>query len=255
MTDDPDYVLINRIHWDKHAHAWAEGGAIAWTSEPTWGMWQVPESSLRLLPENMTGMRAVELGCGTAYISAWMARRGASCVGIDNSAGQLATARRLADEHGVDLELIHANAEQVPYADESFDFAVSEYGVAIWADPHTWIPEAHRVLKPGGRLVFLGNHPLAMLVQDFNSDDPLTTTLMQPYFGMHRIDWDDGADQGVEFNLTISDWITLFLDTGFDIVSYHELRCPDRGDEVRFYVTKDWAHDYPSEQVWNLRKR
>lgn len=254
MTE-PDYVLTNRAHWDKHAHAWVEGGEIAWVSDPTWGMWQIAESELGLLPEDMAGMRAVELGCGTGYISAWMARRGASVVGIDSSERQLATARRLADEHGIDLELIHGNAELVPYADESFDFAVSEYGVAIWADPHKWIPEAHRVLKSGSRLVFLGNHPLTVLVQDFRSDEPLTKTLMQPYFGMHRIDWDDGADQGVGFNLTISDWIELFHETGFDVVSYHELQSPTRGEEVSYFVSKDWANDYPSEQIWNLRKR
>ncbi len=254
MTE-PDYVLINRAHWDKHAHEWIAGGERAWGAEPAWGMWQIPDAELNLLPENMAGMRAVELGCGTGYISAWMARRGASVVGIDNSERQLATAQRLAAEHGIDIDFIHGNAERVRFDDESFDFAVSEYGVAIWADPLKWIPEAHRVLKPGSRLVFLGNHPLTMLVQDFRSDEPLTRTLMEPYFGLHRVDWDDGTDQGVEFNLTISDWISLFHFTGFDIVSYHELQAPAPGNEIRFYVSQDWAHDYPSEQVWNLRKR
>ncbi len=250
----PDYVLTNRAHWDRNADAWVAGGEIAWTSQPTWGMWQIPESELHLLPDDMSGMRAIELGCGTGYVSAWMARRGASVVGIDNSERQLATAQRLADEHGVDLELLHGNAEQVPYADGSFDFAVSEYGVAIWADPFKWIPEAHRVLKPGGELVFLGNHPISILVQDLSSEDPLTTTLMHPYFGMHRLDWDDGEDPGVGFNLTISDWIRLFRETGFEIVAYHELQAPEPGEEIRFYVSADWAHAYPSEQVWHLRK-
>lgn len=253
--DLPDYVLTNRAHWDRHADWWVGPGERHWQSEPTWGLWAIPEAELCLLPSDMTGMRAIELGCGTGYVSAWMARRGASCVGIDNSERQLATARRLADEHGVPLELIHGNAEEVPYDDGTFDFAISEYGVAIWADPYKWIPEAHRVLKSGARLVFLGNHPLTMLVQDFSSDDPATRTLMRPYFGMHRVDWDDGEDHGVEFNLTISDWISLFADTGFEIVGYHELRSPEPGEEVRFYASKDWAHDYPSEQVWDLRKR
>ena len=97
----------------------------------------------------MTGTDAIELGCGTAYISAWMVRRGARVVGIDVSEEQLATARRLATEHDRDLELIHCNAEAVPYPDESFDFAISEYGAAIWADPYKWIPEAWRLLRPG----------------------------------------------------------------------------------------------------------
>ena len=60
-------------------------------------------------------------------------------VGIDNSAAQLATARRLQREHGLELTLIHGNAEQVPYPDASFDLAISEYGACLWADPYRWV--------------------------------------------------------------------------------------------------------------------
>ena len=254
MDNLPDYVLTNRAHWDKHAHRWVAMGERAWKGEPSWGMWSIPESELRLLPEDMTGMDSIELGCGTGYISAWLARRGARIVGIDNSEGQLATARRLAEEHGVEFELIHGNAEVIPFPDESFDFAVSEYGVAIWADPYVWVPEAHRVLRPGGRLVMLGNHPIVELTMPLDADEPAGLTLRNPYFGMHRMDWDDGEDTGVEFNLPISEWMRLFRDTGFEILAYHELQAPEPGEEVRFFATADWAHAYPSEQVWSLRK-
>ncbi len=255
MGDLPDYVQLNRDHWNKHAAGWVEMGERAWVSEPSWGIWSIPESELRLLPDDMTGMRTIELGCGTGYVSAWMIRRGAEAVGIDVSEEQLATARRLADEHGVDVTLIEGNAESLPYPDESFDLAVSEYGAAIWADPYVWIPEAWRVLKPGGELVLLGNHPLVMLTQPLDEDVPAMRTLLHPYFGMHRFDWDDGEDQGVDFNLTISAWHKLFADVGFEFLEYHELQSPQRGEEVRFYATADWAHDYPTEQVWKVRKR
>ncbi len=256
MTDLPDYVLKNRAHWDRHADQWVAGGERAWVGNPSWGIWGIPEADLQLLPGDMTGMRAIELGCGTGYVSAWMAQRGASVVGIDNSERQLATARRLAGEHGVDLELIHGNAEEVPFPDGHFDYAISEYGVAIWADPYKWIPEAHRVLVPGGGLVFLGNHPLVMITQRNDSDAPVGTELLYPYFGMHRIDWhDENGDEGTEFNLTISDWVSLFNTTGFDIVEYHELQSPTAGPEIRFYASMDWAHAFPTEQVWVLRKR
>ena len=256
MNDQPDYVYKNRTHWDTYAHQWVAAGERNWVSEPSWGMWGIPESELLLLPQDMTGMKTVELGCGTGYVSGWMARRGASVVGIDNSEAQLATARRLADEHGIELKLIHGNAEQVPYPDGHFDFAISEYGVAIWADPFKWIPEAHRVLRPGGTLVFLGNHPFVMITQIPESGEPASNELRSPYFGMHRVDWqDEDGDAGTEFNLTISGWIRLFAETGFDVVAFHELQSPTRGEEVRFFASMDWAHDYPSEQVWVLRKR
>ena len=150
----PEHVVENRRYWDEMAEDWVVAGEMAWqASEPFWGIWQHPERALRLLPEDMSGMRAIELGCGTGYVSAWLARRGAHVVGIDNSEQQLATAARLAAEHGVPLTLHHGNAESVPYPDRSFDFAISEYGAAIWCDPHVWIPEAKRILRPGGDLV------------------------------------------------------------------------------------------------------
>ncbi|MFN7974378.1 MAG: class I SAM-dependent methyltransferase [Acidobacteriota bacterium] len=105
------------------------------------------------------------LGCGTGYVSAWLARRGARAVGIDNSPAQLASARQFQDAHGLPFPLIHGDAEHLPFADASFDHAISEYGAAIWCDPRVWIPEAARVLRPGGRLSTCG-HVLLMLAMD-----------------------------------------------------------------------------------------
>lgn len=255
MSEHPDYVLTNRSYWDSQAPKWVEMGERGWTETPTWGIWGTPETELELLPEDMTGMRAIELGCGTAYVCAWMARKGAECVGVDNSERQLDTARRLADEHDVEIELIHGNAEDVPYPDDSFDFAISEYGAAIWADPYEWVPEAARLLRPGGELSFLGHHPLVMLAQRREGSDEVTRELLYPYFGLHRVDWTEGDDQGTEFNLPISDWLNLFDETGFEVVSFHEIQSPERQAETRFYVSADWAHDFPSEQAWRLRKR
>ena len=75
-------------------------------------------------------MDTIELGCGTAYISAWLARRGARPVGIDITPAQLETARRMQGEFGLDFPLLEASAEDVPLPDESFDLAISEYGAS-----------------------------------------------------------------------------------------------------------------------------
>src|SRR5215467_10850269 len=84
------YTDHNRAHWDKHAGARVSHGAERWRrTEPVWGQWARPDSELGLLPETMESLDAIELGCGTAYISGWMARRGATVVGIDNSARQI----------------------------------------------------------------------------------------------------------------------------------------------------------------------
>jgi SAM-dependent methyltransferase len=253
-----EHVAENRRHWDSMADQWVAAGERAWASdEPTWGMWEIPESELRLLPEELDGTVAVELGCGTAYWSAWLTRRGARAVGIDNSSRQLETAHRLAAQHGTDITLLHGNAESVPYPDASFDLAFSEYGAAIWCDPERWIPEAHRLLRPGGTLIFLGNHPLAMVCQPLDGSGPATDRLERPYFGLGRLDWRDATEDpgGIEFNLPISEWVALFRRTGFDIVDYREIQAPEPSAEVRYFASAEWSHHYPSEQVWKLRKR
>jgi SAM-dependent methyltransferase len=254
----PEHVAVNRVHWDAQAPEWIAPAERNWVAaEPDWGIWGTPESTLRLLPEDMTGLDAIELGCGTAYVGSWMARRGARVVGIDNSEQQLDTARRLARAHGVELTLLHGNAETVPYEDGSFDFAISEYGAAIWCDPYVWIPEAHRLLRPGGALVFLGNTPLTQICTPLDGSVPCTERLERGYFSLHRLDWRDAVDDpgGIEFNLPVSRWFRLFRETGFEVVDYIEIQAPEPGPEINFFVTADWAHRVPSEQVWKLRKR
>jgi SAM-dependent methyltransferase len=174
------------------------------TNEITWGIFGVPETELKALPEDVAGMDVIELGCGTAYISAWLARRGGRPTGIDNSAEQLSTARSLQEQHDLHFPLIHGNAEATGLPDASFDLAVSEYGASIWADPYCWIPEAARLLRPGGELVFLTNGTLWILtVPDTEEEGPVTERLRRPYFGMHRFEWPE--DPGVEFHLGFGD--------------------------------------------------
>ena len=258
MTELPEYIKVNRQHWDDAAHEWVEGGERAWaTDAPTWGMWGIPDADLGLLPVDMSGMRAIELGCGTGYISAWLAKRGASVVAIDNSAKQLETANRLNDQYDLDIEFIHGIAESVDYPDESFDYAVSEYGAALWSDPYVWIPESHRLLKPGSELVFLSSTTLAAICSPLDGSLPTSETLQRPYFGVHTFDWRNAIDDpgGIEFHLTTSDWIHLFNDTGFEILDFFELQAPHDGDEINYFATATWSRKWPSEQVWKLRKR
>jgi SAM-dependent methyltransferase len=250
-----DHVLINRKNWDTEAPNWVEGGRQNWAQdEPSWGIWSVEESELHLLPEQMNGLDAVELGCGTGYVSSWMVRRGARVVGIDNSREQLRTARMLQREFGVEFPLIHADAERTPFEAESFDFAISEYGAAIWCDPYRWIPEAARILRPGGRLVFLGNSVLFMLVTpELESDGPARECFLRDFFGMHRFEWTDYPS--VEFHLGHGDLIRLFRANGFEVEDLIEVR-PHEGATTRHELaTLEWSRRWPVEEVWKVRKK
>ena len=258
MTRDsgelPEHVRRNRAHWDILADQYVDNAERKWASdEISWGIWSIPESEVGLLP-SVTGLDVIELGCGTAYVSAWLARRGARPVGIDNSPRQLETARRMQHKHGIEFPLLLGYAEQVPLPDASFDLAISEYGAAIWADPYRWIPEAARLLRPGGQLILLGNGTILMMcVPELEADDPATDRLLRPYFGMHRFEWPD--EDSVEFHLGYGDWIRLLRASGFEIEDLVELR-PPAGATTRYpFVTAEWASRWPSEEVWKARRR
>jgi SAM-dependent methyltransferase len=257
VTELPDHVARNRAHWDRHAEDWVEPGRRNWTApEPSWGIWEIPESELRLLPADLAGLDTIELGCGTGYVSSWLARRGARAVGIDNSAAQLATARRFQEEFGVGFELIHGDAERVPYPDASFDLAISEYGAAIWCDPYAWVPEAARLLRPGGRLVFLGNHSILQLcAPDVEPQQPAGDRFQRDYFGLHRLEWTEEDDDSVEFALPYGEWFRLLRESGFELLDLHELRAPADATRDFSFVTADWARRWPSEHVFVARKR
>ncbi|MCU0504539.1 MAG: class I SAM-dependent methyltransferase [Chloroflexi bacterium] len=248
----PPHATANRAYWTAVAPAYAEAGAREWASEPSWGIWGIPESELHLI-DDVEGLDAIELGCGTAYVSAWLARRGARPVGVDITEAQLATARRLQEQHGLAFPLIHASAEDVPLPDASFDLAISEYGASIWCAPERWIPEAARLLRPGGRLVFLVNGTLLMLASPDDGSVPAADRLLRPYFGMHTFAWPD--DGSVEFHLGYGDMIRLLRSCGFEVEDLRELQAPDGATAPVPHVTPAWARRWPSEEVWLARKR
>ena len=249
----PDHVARNRVYWDRRAAEYEHPGRRNWASdEPRWGIWGVPESQVGMLPADVAGLDVIELGCGTGYVSAWLARRGARPVGIDNSEVQLETAKRFQREFGLEFPLLHGNAEEVPFPDESFDLAISEYGASIWCDPYRWIPEAARLLRPAGRLIFLGNGALMMLCAPDDEDLPATDRLLRPYFGMHRFEWPD--DDSVEFHLPHGEMIGLLRRSGFEVEELVEIRPPD-GSVTRYpYVTLEWAQKWSCEEAWKARK-
>lgn len=252
-----EHVEVNRAHWDRVAEDWVAMGEREWrAAAPTWGLWGVPETELRLLPERLDGIDAIELGCGTGYVSGWLARAGARVVGIDVSREQLATARRLAGEHGADVSFLEADAEAVPLPDASFDLAVSEYGASLWCEPSAWLTEAFRLLRPGGRLAFLTTSRLAVVASDPSGALPVSERLHTSWFGPTRHDWRGALDEpgGIEHVLPPSAMFALLSGIGFEVLAFHEARPADPSAAVDPLFAPGWAHRFPSEQAWVARR-
>jgi SAM-dependent methyltransferase len=253
-SPDREHVRRNRAAWGGFASDYVEPARRSWgLEEPDWGIWNVPESQLHVLPAELEGKDVVELGCGTGYVSAWLARRGARPVGLDLTTEQLDTARSMQREFDLRFPLVQANAEELPFGDGLFDLAISEYGASIWCDPYVWIPEAARVLRAGGDLIFLVNGTLLMLsVPDTEAEGAAQETLRRDYFGMHRFEWPDGSE--VEFHLGYGDWIRLLRENGFEVHDLIEIRPPEDAVTRYPFVTLDWARRWPSEEIWKARK-
>ena len=192
------------------------------------------------------------MGCGTAYFSAWLAKLGARPVGVDITPAQLDTARRMMAATGIEFPLVEADAAETGLPDASADLVVSEYGASIWVDPYRWIPEAARLLRPGGRLVFLRNSTLVVLCS--TDDQPAGRELVIPSSGCAG---SSGPRAGSSSTSPHGEWIDLLRANGFDIERLIELQAPADAETHDYYgyVTAEWARQWPAEEIWAARKR
>jgi len=253
MSTLPEHVEANRAAWAGMSVGFKEPGRQSWeTSTITWGIWNVLESDLHALGDldALKGIDSVELGCGTGYVSAWLAKYGANPTGVDITPEQLANCREFQKEYGIEFPLYEESAEETSLPSGGFDLAISEYGASIWCDPYKWIPEAARLLRPGGRLVFLRNSTLSILCSP--PEGAAADRLVNDYRSITKMDWDDA----VEFHLPTGDMFRLLRDSGFEVENYIEIFPPEGAKPVRYeYITLEWSKRWPSEEIWCARKR
>jgi SAM-dependent methyltransferase len=245
-----DDAARNRARWDATSDDY-QADHSGFLAGAAWGIWQIPEDQLQVLGD-VAGKDVLELGCGAAQWSIALARRGARPVGLDNSARQLEHARRLMAEAGVDFPLIHASAEAVPLDDAGFDVVFCDHGALSWADPYAVVPEAARLLRPGGLLAFSVPSPISYLCWHPETD------LMEPhlhrsYFGPHRLEHADGS---VAYKLTFGGWIRLLHESGFVVEDLLEPQRPE-GATSTYWDEREyaWARQWPSDAIWKARKR
>jgi ubiquinone/menaquinone biosynthesis C-methylase UbiE len=241
----------NRDLWTKSNAEYTDAQAARkWAqNEVTWGLWGVPESQIGVLGE-LANLDVVELGCGTAYMSAVFAKQGARPVGVDITPAQLDTARRMMAETGIEFPLVEADAGETGLPDASFDLVFSEYGASIWIDPERFAAESARLVRPGGRLVFMSTSPLIVMCS--RPDETVTPELVHPQFGMNRIEWPDA----VEFCLPHGERIDLLHRHGFEIERLVEVQAPESAETHTFYsfVSAEWGRQWPVEEIWAARK-
>ena len=242
-------LALNRALWAVVNQGFTDAAAEEmWRlPEAVWGLFRVPERDLGVLGD-VRGLHVAEVACGTAYVAAWLARAGATVVAIDVSGEQLATAVRLQGQVGPVFPLVQADAQQLPLAGGTFDLVVSEHGAGAWCDPERWLPEAARLLRPGGRLVFLTNSHLSALCVPAEGGVAEARLVRGPREA-YRVRWPGG---GVEFHPSHGDWVRLLRGSGFVVDALHELYAPADAADHEYYeiVSPAWAARWPVEELW-----
>jgi SAM-dependent methyltransferase len=241
----------NRAFWNRQSNEYQERhrehiGRL----EPRWGIWQLPETDLRVLGD-VSGQDVLELGCGAAQWSILLAREEARAVGLDYSERQLEHAKAAVAGAGVEVQLVHASAASVPFPDESFDIVFADHGANRFVDPYAWVPEATRVLRRGGLLAFSESTPFEVICWD-DKRDTVTRELRLDYFGLHRLEDEDGL---VQFYLPYGEWIRLFRENGLAVEALREIQPPAGAESTyRGADETEWARHWPMEQIWSVRK-
>jgi SAM-dependent methyltransferase len=241
----------NRSYWDRSSDEYQERHGPQLNTRPlAWGLWSIPESQLVVLGD-VRNQDVLELGCGGGQWSMFLEQAGARPVGLDNSFGQLRHARRLLGEADVMVPLVQASAERLPFRDGAFDVVFCDHGAMSFADPGVTIPEAARVLRPGGLLAF--NMTTSLLFCCWNEwTEKVEERLSTTYFGMRRFEYSEGM---VEYQLPVGEWIRLLRGSGLQVEDLIELQAPEGAtttyDEL---VPLAWARRWPAENIWKARK-
>ncbi|MFC5993056.1 class I SAM-dependent methyltransferase [Pseudonocardia hispaniensis] len=223
----------SRAWWDADADDYlAEHGADIGEVDFVWCPEGLREADARLLGE-VAGKRVLEVGAGSAPCARWLAVQGADPVALDLSAGMLRHAAALGAATGVAVPLVQASAEQLPFADGSFDVACSAFGaVPFVAEPWQVMREVHRVLRPGGRWVFAVNHPMRWMFSDDPGPDGLT--VVQSYFDRTPyVEVDPtGAATYVEHHRTLGDRVRDIVSAGLVLDDLVEPEWPQGRETV-----------------------
>lgn len=186
---------------------------------------------------DVEGTEALELGCGGGQCSVALSQRGAAVTGIDLSTEQLAHARSLADEHGVDVDFLQGDVTELGFADGSFDLAFNAW-VFQWVDDlDACFAETYRVLRPGGRFVFSTPHPF------YDLADPATHRVEESYFdtGRHVTPEDDMDVDQVTYRHTVSGIYNALARAGFRVDRMLEPGSDDPAD----YEAGPWGEFTP----------
>ena len=204
----------NAAAWDRHSAAYQAGAQLP-TDVVHYGPDIPTEADLGLLG-HLKGKRVLELGCGGAQCSIAMAKAGATAIGVDFSAEQLAFARRLCDQEKVRVELRLGDLADLSFLrGDSVDLVFSSYSFGYVEDLQRVFRQAHRVLTRGSMLIFSLPHPAYDMIDDDHPLEPLR--IRRSYFDREPLEYEWNGVAFTDHRHTISDLVTGLVRSGYRI--------------------------------------
>ena len=248
----PEHVRRNRLAWDRLAADYAEAGRRGWAEdEMSWGVWGVPERELRMLPP-VAGLDVIDLGCGTGYKSAWLARQGPA----SSASTTPSVSSRPRAPCSVSTAWIFRSFTAMPRqcrCPTRASTSPSPSTAPASGATRTGGCRRRRVCCARAATWCFSRPDCCASCTTPDDAEAAGERLVRSYFGLHRIEWSD--DGSVEFDLPHGEWIRLFRATGFTVERLVELRAPAGASSGRWtFVTPEWARRWPSEEIWHARK-
>jgi SAM-dependent methyltransferase len=253
-ADQPVSRSANRRWWDADADDYhLEHGAQLGDAGFLWCPENLRESDVHLLGDPH-GRQILEIGCGSAPCSRYLAAHGAQVVAFDLSAGMLRHAIAGAVSTGIEVPLVQADVCQLPFRDGAFDIAFSAFGaIPFVADSAGAMREVARVLRPGGRWVFSVTHPMRWMFPD--DPGPKGLTVIQSYFDRSpyvEVDADE-VPAYVEHHRTPGDRIRELVGAGFVVEDLIEPPWPEDFEGVWGQWSPERGELFPGTSIFVCR--
>lgn len=224
-TSSETMIPLQRAYWNGLADEYQRITRIS-EEDFHYGPQLPGEAQLKLLPELRAGMRALELGCGAAQNSVYLAKRGLDCTALDISSEQIRHAKEGAARAGVAIRFVTSPVEHfVSNVEGAFEFIHSSHALEFVDAPQAVLKAVYEALTPGGVFVFSTVHPL------YNGE----------WIGDEE---DDACENGADFAVENEDGIQergLFLTNYFSPPD--DVRYDDAGNPVvisRAYPISAW---------------
>jgi ubiquinone/menaquinone biosynthesis C-methylase UbiE len=229
--------------WDKIAYLYGKRYSIK-TDTIHFGPLCPGEDKLKIFGE-ISGKKAIDLGCGAGQNAVAMAKLGATVTAVDFSSKQLERAYGLALDEKIQVKFINASIASMPMlADNSFDLAISACAVEFVADIQAAFAEAFRILRPEGILALSTMHPTQFVLDGqkdsmyFNFDYPFKPRLMKWSW-----DFSEGSVKFQHYLRSVSDYHNDLVNAGFIVKKIIEPRPTLKTPHLGF--SREIMREYP----------